>query len=304
MRNIMRIGKVTLAIVLLSAIVIPLIYVVLPAKAVPLDTYHSSWYLVRETADEDGVNFGAVYDLTTTSNFASKDSSSVANGGPYRIRSYYGGTGSEYISSGGAWMFALCGKNYEDVDDTFSFHILGWSRENGMLQVIAEGDAVLGDQAVITYPDDGADAVGALVDMDNVAYTHSDKTFTKTDVGVGVVVGMMIYTTSSNDSNLTPGYYAVTGRTDNTIVCSGTGSYGNVTATVQANPSFWCDVINLDETTKWPSVAVYNSEAGTGQMAFIVVDTTGLEWVQFVVYAADASSSDEAGDVTIYGRRY
>jgi hypothetical protein len=213
-------------------------------------------------------------------------------------------------------MFVICGKNYDvgadnTVDNTFSYNIIGWSKINGMLQVIAEGAGVLGTQAVIEYPIDsssnlGTDAVGALIDMTGVTYTHGDTTFAKTDVGIGVTTGMMIYVTSSNTSNLADGYYAVTGRTDDTIICTGTGSSGAATATVQSNPAFWADTITLDETTKWTSaanegtIAIINS--ADNEVAAIIVKTTGLEWIQFVIYDALPAQSGEAGDITVYGR--
>jgi len=318
MKRIAKIGKVSVFVMALL-IIAALIYAVLPTKADPVDQYHSSWKLIRETNDEDGATFAAVYDLTLESNFANKDSSTVANGGPYQIRSYRGsGDGTEFQSSGEKWMFALCAKNYDvgadnTIDNTFSFDIIGWSRTNGMLQVIAEGDCVLGTQAVVTYPDDSADAVGVLVDESNVTYTHSSETFTVTNAAFDdVVAGMMVYVTSDDDSNLTTGYYAVTTATDsNDFVCSGITSSGDTTARVQMNPSFWVDTINLDETTKWPSrgvsgdangVMVYNS--GDNEVAVIVVETTGLEWIQFVIYDAKPAQTGEAGDVTVYGRLF
>jgi len=287
-------------------LIVSLVLVILPLRAAPLDTYHGSWKLIRETADEDGETFAAVYNLTTAGNYANKDSSTVANGGPYHIRSYAGsGDGTEFQSSGGAWMFALCGKNYNDTDDTFSFNIIGWSRVNGMLQTIAEGDCVLGTQAVIAYPDDGADALGELVSETGVSYDHTggaeDTYFTVDNEGFdGAVAGMLAYVTGTN---ITSGYYQVTTVTDtNNVKIAVTATDDNTDSTVQINPAFWVDTINLDETTKWPSVAVYNS--GDNEVAFIVVDMTGLEWVQFVVYAADAATNEEAGDVTVYGRLY
>lgn len=304
MRKIMKIGQVIAAVVFVAS----LVCIVLPVKAAPLDTYHSGWKLIRETASQDGDSFGAVYDLTTEGNFANKDSSTVANGGPYHIRSYPGGgAGTEFQSSGGAWMFVISGECFNGLDDTFSFHILGWSRINGMLQVIAEGDGVLGDQAVIAYPDDSADALGATASDTAVTFTHSGKTFTVTNAAFAdVSVNMMAYVSEAADANITSGFYEITTYSDaNSIAISGVSSdHDDAAVTVQINPAFWADVINLDETTKWPSVAVYNSEAGSGQMAFILIDMTGLEWIQFVVYAADAATNEEAGNITIYGRPY
>ena len=331
MEKLIRTGRVATAIVLLLAILVAnlVFFFVVPVRAEPLDQYHSGWKLIRETADEDGSDFLATYNLPIHGNFANKDSATVTNGGPYQIRSYAGGgAGTEFQSSGSTWMFVLCAKNYDVgsdnvIDNTFSFNIVGWSRINGMLQVIAEGDCILGTQAVITYPVDSShaldtDAVGALVDMTAVTYTHSSTTFAKTDVGLNVVAGMMAYVTGTN---LTDGYYAITTVTDNdNIIMSGMASSNNNTdSTVQINPAFWVDTINLDETTKWGgaladpntiygyyqmpgTIAVINS--GDNEVAAIVVETKGLEWVQFVVYDALPAQSGEAGDVTVYGRPY
>ena len=302
----MRTGRVTMAVTLLLVLAVAMLMVIISprAKAEPLDTYHSSWHLVRETADEDGATFAAVYNLTTAGNFANKDSNSVVNGGPFKITSLRTGIGHEGYSPGGAWVFAICGKNYNNVDDTFSFNIAGWSKINGMLQTIAEGDGVLGTQAVIIYPD-GGDAVGELVSETSVVFDHNggaeDTYFTVTNESFdGAVAGMLAYVTGTN---ITSGYYQVTVVTDtNNVKIAVTGTDDNTDSTVQINPAFWADTINLDETTKWPSVTVYNS--GDNEIAIIVVDTTGLEWVQFVIYAADAATNEEAGDMTVYGRRY
>jgi hypothetical protein len=186
--------------------------------AEPLDTYHQGWSLVRETANEDGANFAAVYDLTGgagTSNFAGKDSSSVLNGGPFHIRP----TGFPVpVSPGSRWQFVICGEARNGADDTFSFDVVGWAAGNGMLQKIVEGDGVLGTQTVVTYPDDGADAVGATVGVTGVTFDLAGgslaKLFTDTsDTGSfdGAVVGMMAYVTGTN---ITDGIYDVNGVTD------------------------------------------------------------------------------------------
>ena len=294
-----------------------------PAKAEPVDTYHSSWHLVRETADEDGASFAAVYDLTgvgaTTGNFASKDSSTVANGGPFHIIANQGGIGNPY-SPGSKWMFTFCGENYNNVDDTFSFNLVGWSRTDGMLQTIAVGDCVLGTQAVVTYPDSG-DALGALISETAVTYTHATKKFTDTgDTGAftGAVVGMLARVTGTG---YTDAISQITTVTDaNNIICSGLTSTGNGTdSTLQINPAFWADTINLDDQTRWSgsladpntatgyyqmsgTLAVINS--GNNEVAGLVVDLTGMEWVQFVIYDADAATGEQAGNVTVYGRRF
>lgn len=314
MKHVIRCGRITLAMLFVMAMITYLAIPLLPAKADPADAFHSEWVLIRDTADEDGATFAAVYDLTTEGNFANKDSSSVANGGPYQI--------SPRAGLNNRWMFSLCAKNYgvgadNAIDNTFSYNIIGWSRENGMLQVIAEGDCVLGTQAVIVYPD-GGDAVGEAISMTAVTYTHGTTTFSKTGVGIGIAIGDIVYVTGTN---LTDGYYAVTGRTDDTVVCSGIASSNNNTdSTLDANPAFWADTINLDETTKWTST-IDGSGASTGnkgvlelinadgtisagEVGAIVVDLNGIDWVQFVIYDADATTGVQAGDVTVYGRKF
>ena len=320
MKKILRTGRITVAVLLLLAMVTCLIIMVLPVNAASVDQYHSGWKLIREINDEDGTSFSAVYDLTgvgtTAGNFASKDSSTVANGGPYQIHSYAGyDGGTEFQSSGDKWIFTFCGKNYNNVDDTFSFNLVGWSRINGMLQNIAEGSCTLGTQAVVIYPD-GGDALGELVSETSVAYTHASTTFTVTNGAFdGVVAGMLARVTGSN---LTNAIVQVTTATDaNNIVCSGvTSTDNNTDSTVQINPAFWADTITLDETTKWTST-IDGSTAGSGnkgvievinsadnEVACLVVDLKGIEWIQFVIYDADAATGEEAGDITVYGRPY
>lgn len=313
MKKFMRFGRITVAVILLLVLVVSIsMAFLLPkiSRAEPLDTYHSSWHLVRETADEDGTTFVAVYNLTTAGNFANKDSSTVADGGPFRIRSFKVGQGKEGHSPGSKWMFAVCGKNYNNVDDTFSFNIIGWSKTNGMLQNIAEGAGVLGTQAVIVYPD-GGDAVGELVSETGVSYDDAggvqDNYFTVTNEGFdGVVAGMLAYVTGTN---ITSGYYQVTVVTDtNNVKIAVTATNDNTDSTVQINPAFWADTLTIDEKTKWPrdgdanNIFIYNSS--DNEVCFIVIETDGLEWVQWIIYDADAATGEEAGDLTVYGRRY
>jgi len=156
MKVVMRYGRITVSVILLMAMLAGSLICLIPAKAEPLHTYHSSWHLIRETADEDGANFAAVYASATTMNFANKDSSSVANGGPFRIVPQKSGNDAEGYSRGAAWDIAICGGDADN--DTFSFSLVGWSRINGMLQVIGEGTGILGAQAVVLYPDDSATA--------------------------------------------------------------------------------------------------------------------------------------------------
>lgn len=322
-----RFGKRILGVaVIMWFWIVVAVFVLLADKAytAPVDQYHSSWHLVRESANEDGATFAAVYDLTgvdqtIAGNFASKNTSTVINGGAFKITSVDAGLGAnEGYSAGTKWMFVISAKNFgvgadNVIDNTLSFTMVGWSKTNGMLQVIAEGDCVIGTQAVIIYPD-GGDAVGETISMTAVTYTHGSETFSKTGIGIGVAAGDIVYVTGTNITN---GYYAVTSRTDDTVVCTGMSSTDNNTdSTLDTNPAFWVDTISLDETTKWTSVIngagsdsgnkgileIINS--GDNEVCAIVADLTGIEWVQFVVYDADAASGVEAGAVSVYGRRY
>lgn len=291
-------------------------WLALPALAEPRDTYHSAWQLIRETASEDGADFSTVYDLTLKGNFANKDSSTVANGGPFQIRSYESGVSTATDWKSDKWMFVICAENFDvgndnTIDNTFSFNVVGWAKNNGMIQNLAEGDGILGTQAVILYPDDSANAFGALVDESSVAYDHGTESFTVTNEAFADVnVGMMAYITSDNDSNLTTGYYAITDYNDtNNAKFTGITSSSDTTARVQINPAFWTDTIVIDEKTKWPRVSdvnnhsVYNS--GDNEVAFLVLETKGLEWIQFVVYDANGlGGDDEVGNVTVYGRKF
>ena len=309
-----RIGRITIAMVTLAATVVVGLLLHRIAIAAPVDQHRSSWRLVRETADQDANTFAVVYDLTTAGNFANKDSSSLANGGPYQIPSLAGEVGTEGYSIGTKWMFAFCGKNYNNTEDTFSFNVIGWSKTNGMLQTIVEGNCVLGTQAVVVYPD-GGDALGELCSETGVTYDDAggaqDNYFTVTNAGFdGAVAGMLAYVTGTN---ITSGYYQVTVVTDsNNVKIAVTATDDNTDSTVQINPAFWADTISIDETTKWPrhdekaNLMIYNADgtASAGEVAFLVIETTGLEWIQFVIYDADAATNEEAGDITVYGRPF
>lgn len=310
MKTIKRYGKAVGTILgLLCILTLIFSSMVRPSGAEPVDSYHSSWHLVRETANEDGATFAAVYALAgVESNFASKDSSKVLAGGPFRIPSV-GPTGPhEGWSAGQSWEFMFCGENRNNVDDTFSFNMIGWNKLNGPLQNICEGSGVLGTQSVVVFPDSG-DALGPLISMTGVTYDHSGGAestyFSKTDVGLNVVAGMQAYVTGTN---ITTGFYQVTIVTDNdNIKIAVTATDDNTDSTVQIAPSMWADTITLDEVTKWPKfqgnlpgVGVYNS--GDNEIAILQI-LNPPEWIQFVVYDADGATGEQAGNITVYGRR-
>ncbi len=310
MKKLMRYGSALLVMICLVVLVVFVaVFFATTSKAAPVDSYHSSWHLVRETANEDGASFAAVYALAgIESNFASKDSSSVLLGGPFRISSRNVAGPDEGWSAGQTWEFMFCGENRNDVDDTFSFNAIGWNKLNGPLQNICEGNCVLGTQSVVIFPD-GGDALGPLISATGVTYDHSggaeDTYFSQTDVGVGVVAGMQAYVTGTN---ITTGFYQVTIVTDDdNIKIAVTATDDNTDSTVQIGPSMWADSITLDETTKWPKFQgdlagtnVYNS--ADNEIAILQIQNPP-EWIQFVIYDADGATAEEAGNITVYGRR-
>lgn len=225
MKEIKYYGKVltiTLMILAVTAITFILPIKETSVQAEPLDTYHSSWHLIRALAAEDGANFAAGIDLAGSEG----DYANIPTDA-FQVRSVMSETGPhEGYSAGGAWIFVFgCSTTDSDDDnETFSFTLVGWAKSNGMAQVLCEGDGVAGTQDVVIYPGGSA--------------------------------------TDAND--------------------------------------VWADTVNLDETTKWPGVAVYNS--GDNEVCMLVVDTTGLEYVYPYIY--DAAGSSEAAAVAVYGRRY
>jgi len=121
--------------------------VIKPLMAEPIDTYHSSWHLVRAVAAEDAADFATALALATSKgDFANKPA------GAFQIPSRSAGMSrrGEGYSPGTKWMFAICGT--DAADETFSFNVVGWAKTNGMAQIICEGNGVLGTQDVVIYP--------------------------------------------------------------------------------------------------------------------------------------------------------
>ncbi|MEE9365885.1 MAG: hypothetical protein V3W44_04275 [Dehalococcoidales bacterium] len=153
-----RLMEVFVLVLVLLAIVLGL-QVLFPekAEAEPVDTYHSGWHLVRDTAGEDAATFAAALDLAgSEGDFANKPS------GAFRIPATDNKTiiPGQSISPGVAWIFALCGT--DTANDTFSFTMVGWADGNGMAQVMAHGDCILGTQDVVLYPHDSSTATSAF----------------------------------------------------------------------------------------------------------------------------------------------
>ena len=101
------------------------------------------------------------------------------------------------------------------------------------------------------------------------------------------------------------------------VICEGDGVLGKQDVVIQPDGTadangFWADTINLEAQTKWPGtqdangfvnssgIGVYNS--GNDEVAILVIETTGLEWIQFIVY--DATGGAQCATVTVYGRRW
>jgi len=307
-----RYGKTMAAIAMLLLLGVTIFLCVMPlAKAEPIDTYHSGWHLVRATASEDSSSFADEYDLTGVTSGISgtfADMNSSAFHIPSRNDSQGKGT-----SPGTKWVFAFSAEAFNAEDDTFSFNLVGWAKDNGMLHNIAEGSCTLGTQAVGTYPH-GGDALGRTISSVAAVYTHADLTFTMTDLLGDAAVGMYARVTGTGFVNALIPITTVT--SNDSFVCSTLSSTENCTATVQINPAFWVDTIDVDELTKWSpagagdantnmmgvNVAVLNS--GDNEVGLLIVDLAGLEYIQFIIYDADAATNEEAGFITVLGRPY
>lgn len=196
--------------------------------AEPIDRYNTGWIRIEDSAAEDAADFATTIDLAGDEGvWASKTSEA------YRITTYSTNIGSRVnlgISAGTKWMFAFYGT--DAADETFSFDLVGWAAENGMAQIMCEGNGILGTQDVVTEP---------------------------------------------NGDAITNG--------------------------------LWADTIAIDEQTKWPSydgalgdpgTSIFNS--GDNEVALLVVDLAGIEWIDFVTY--DVAGGAEASTLGVYGRRY
>ncbi len=153
------ISLVLVVVAIIALVFSPYLYIsIREARAETIDSHHSSWSLVRETGTEDGATFAAVYDLAAAEgDFANKDSATMKLGGPFHIVSKANNRDHpEGNSPGTAWEFAIAAGAAND--DTFSFTMVGWAKINGALQVICEGDGMVGAQDVVLYPDDSATA--------------------------------------------------------------------------------------------------------------------------------------------------
>jgi hypothetical protein len=97
------------------------------------------------------------------------------------------------------------------------------------------------------------------------------------------------------------------------IICEGDGVLGAQDVVIEPNGDaagheYWADTINLDETTKWDqsgsdpnNITVINS--GDNQVAILIINLRGIEWIDFVTYDCDGSGG-EAATIGVYGRRY
>lgn len=167
MRQIKRIGKVTIVLALFIAIAILITFLVKKAIAAPLDTHHTIWKRITDSNSEDAATFAAALALDSNEgNFANKPTDA------YHITSY-----SEVlpvldpISKGGAWKFIFYGTG--DSDDTFNFTMVGWARDNGPAQTIcnSNGTCALGTQDVVIEPNGDSIENGYWADTLNVDTT-------------------------------------------------------------------------------------------------------------------------------------
>jgi len=309
MNTIKRYGRTITALAILLVLAgSAVVCIVRITQAVPLDTYHAGWNLVRASDDEDSTSFADEYDLTGVTAGISGAFEDM-NDSRFKIPSRNAEQGVGY-SHGTKWQFVICGKLYDDVGGTFAYSLVGWSK-NGMLQVIAEGTGALGDQTVVAYPG-GDDALGELVST-TAAYTFSDNTLTETGAFGDVAVGMMALVTGTG---LTDEIEDVTTAGANAIILTGLADTADCTATVKINPSFWADTIVVTALTKWSAAGTANANTDTmgnniavlnsadNEVAVLVVDLAGLEYIQFVLFDCDGATSEQAGALRVYGRPY
>lgn len=127
------------------------------AEAEPADSYQGEWHLIRDTSGEDAATFELALALDGSEGDFANLPSDVFTIPDFDNKTIIPG---QSISPGVAWLFALCGT--DTANDTFSYAVVGWASRNGMAQVMAQGDSVLGSQDVVLYPDDGATATAAF----------------------------------------------------------------------------------------------------------------------------------------------
>lgn len=102
-----------------------------------LVTFHDSCRVLRAEASED-----TAITLTTAGAFASKPSSAI------ELPVSGGNTGPD-----NSIEIIVCGG--DAANDTFSWRLYAWRKDNGPARLVAYGTGILGTQQVVTYPQGG-----------------------------------------------------------------------------------------------------------------------------------------------------
>ena len=91
------------------------------------------------------------------------------------------------------------------------------------------------------------------------------------------------------------------------VMCQGTGILGSQDVVLYpdtgatATAAFWADTIVVTDKSNWPGyIGVFDS--GNNHVCIVVLDMTGIEWVQWLFHDTDGGS--EATSVAVYGRPY
>jgi hypothetical protein len=109
--------------------------------------HHREYQVFRAEGLEDGATFAAGLPLTTAGDFANREADT--NG----IQLTTNDAGATEV----AWMeLIICGG--DAANDTLSFAIVAYRKTNGPAEVVCTATAVLGTQAVVKYPHNGATA--------------------------------------------------------------------------------------------------------------------------------------------------
>lgn len=87
------------------------------------------------------------------------------------------------------------------------------------------------------------------------------------------------------------------------LVCTGTGTLGTQAVVVypqlgNATSKFWADTLTVAD--RWLTDVTSTDTTGNNEVAKLVFDTCGYEWLYVEISSADGATGNEAGDVSVY----
>ena len=119
----------------------------------PLTTYTHKLFVARAEAAA-----ATVLDLTTKGDFLQKPATGVIDVLDPTLLDPTADVSKDVshraISKANGIVLSFAGGNADD--DTFSWRILTWKNENGPAEIVANGTGILGSQAVVKWPHNGA----------------------------------------------------------------------------------------------------------------------------------------------------